>query len=247
MNAVVRVLEWARDPMDDVALALWDAPGAAAAMRGGRQRRFPDLRRRDRFARGGRRRPVRRAEGREHRRPPLRGGRARERGGGGGGRPARSTARMSCVADTTARARGARLRRRARAATRGIIGVTGSVGKTGVKEALFAALDRGSRGQRASLGQELQQPCRRAAEPRADAARARFGVFEMGMNHAGETRRADPRWSARTSRSSPRSRPRTSRSSAARRRSPTPRPRSSRASSRAAPRSSPPTARTASG
>ena len=40
---------------------------------------------------------------------------------------------------------------------------------------------------RAPLGAQLQQPRRRAAEPVADArAQRRFGVFEMGMNHAGE-------------------------------------------------------------
>ncbi len=66
------------------------------------------------------------------------------------------------------------------------IGVTGSVGKTGVKEAIFAALDRASRGGAhrsvRSYNNHVGVPLSLARLP----ARARFGVFEMGMNHAGE-------------------------------------------------------------
>ncbi|MCX7864946.1 MAG: UDP-N-acetylmuramoyl-tripeptide--D-alanyl-D-alanine ligase [Novosphingobium sp.] len=75
----------------------------------------------------------------------------------------------------------------ARARTRArIIGVTGSVGKTGVKEALFAALDRSSRGAAhrslKSYNNHVGVPLSLARMP----ARSRFGIFEMGMNHAGE-------------------------------------------------------------
>lgn len=67
-----------------------------------------------------------------------------------------------------------------------IIGVTGSAGKTGVKEALFAALDRGSRGRAhrsvKSYNNHVGVPLSLARMP----ARTRFGVFEMGMNHTGE-------------------------------------------------------------
>ena len=67
-----------------------------------------------------------------------------------------------------------------------VIGVTGSVGKTGVKEAIFAALDRSSRGQAhrsvKSYNNHVGVPLSLARMP----ARAKFGVFEMGMNHAGE-------------------------------------------------------------
>ena len=67
-----------------------------------------------------------------------------------------------------------------------IVGVTGSVGKTGVKEAIFAALDRSSRGKAhrsvKSYNNHVGVPLSLA---RMDA-RSRFGVFEMGMNHAGE-------------------------------------------------------------
>ena len=67
-----------------------------------------------------------------------------------------------------------------------IIGVTGSAGKTGVKEALFAALDRSSRGRAhrsvKSYNNQVGVPLSLARMP----ARTKFGVFEMGMSHAGE-------------------------------------------------------------
>ena len=50
--------------------------------------------------------------------------------------------RMSASPTRRAALERSRPRRRARAATARIVGVTGSVGKTGTKEALFAALDR---------------------------------------------------------------------------------------------------------
>jgi UDP-N-acetylmuramoyl-tripeptide--D-alanyl-D-alanine ligase len=74
---------------------------------------------------------------------------------------------------------------RARSAAR-IVGVTGSVGKTSTKEALFAALDRPRKGQAhrsvKSYNNHTGVPLSLARMPRE----ARFGVFEMGMNHAGE-------------------------------------------------------------
>lgn len=67
-----------------------------------------------------------------------------------------------------------------------IIGVTGSVGKTSVKEAIFAALNRSSRGRAhrsvKSYNNHVGVPLSLARLPE----RARFGIFEMGMNHAGE-------------------------------------------------------------
>jgi UDP-N-acetylmuramoyl-tripeptide--D-alanyl-D-alanine ligase len=67
-----------------------------------------------------------------------------------------------------------------------ICGVTGSVGKTGTKEALFAALDRSARRQAhrsvKSYNNHTGVPLSLARMPRE----ARYGVFEMGMNHAGE-------------------------------------------------------------
>ena len=89
------------------------------------------------------------------------------------------------VEDTTealkALARAARSRTEAK-----IIGVTGSVGKTGVKEAIFASLERASRGaahrSTRSYNNHVGVPLSLARMP----ARSRFGIFEMGMNHAGE-------------------------------------------------------------
>jgi UDP-N-acetylmuramoyl-tripeptide--D-alanyl-D-alanine ligase len=89
------------------------------------------------------------------------------------------------VADTTAAldALGAASRKRSAAK---IIGVTGSVGKTGTKEALFAALDRIDPGcahrSVKSYNNHTGVPLSLARMPRE----SRYGVFEMGMNHAGE-------------------------------------------------------------
>ncbi|MEZ5696559.1 MAG: UDP-N-acetylmuramoyl-tripeptide--D-alanyl-D-alanine ligase [Sphingomonadaceae bacterium] len=89
------------------------------------------------------------------------------------------------VADTNAalEALAAAARERAQAVR---IGVTGSVGKTGVKEAIFAALERCSRGHAhrsvRSYNNHVGVPLSLSRMP----ARSRFGVFEMGMNHAGE-------------------------------------------------------------
>lgn len=89
------------------------------------------------------------------------------------------------VADTTAAldALGAAGRARVRAK---IIGVTGSVGKTGTKEALFAALDRQAPGAAhrsvKSYNNHTGVPLSLARMP----AGARYGVFEMGMSAPGE-------------------------------------------------------------
>ena len=67
-----------------------------------------------------------------------------------------------------------------------VVGVTGSVGKTSAKEALFAALERSNhdRVHRSvkSYNNHTGVPLSLARMPREAA----FGVFEMGMNHAGE-------------------------------------------------------------
>ena len=67
-----------------------------------------------------------------------------------------------------------------------ICGVTGSAGKTGTKEALWAALDRSAPGEAhrsvKSYNNHTGVPLSLARMPRE----TRFGVFEMGMNHAGE-------------------------------------------------------------
>jgi UDP-N-acetylmuramoyl-tripeptide--D-alanyl-D-alanine ligase len=89
------------------------------------------------------------------------------------------------VADTTealnALGRASRARTEAK-----IVGVTGSAGKTGTKEALFAALDRSVRGRAhrslKSYNNHTGVPLSLSRMPRE----TRFGIFEMGMNHAGE-------------------------------------------------------------
>lgn len=71
-----------------------------------------------------------------------------------------------------------------------VVGVTGSVGKTSVKEAIFAALDRASWGNGGlgahrsvkSYNNHVGVPLSLARMPAA----TQYGVFEMGMNHAGE-------------------------------------------------------------
>ncbi len=89
------------------------------------------------------------------------------------------------VADTAAALRALAGAARERTVAR-VVGVTGSVGKTGVKEAIFAALERSGRGAAhrsvKSYNNHVGVPLSLARMPRA----SRFGVFEMGMNHAGE-------------------------------------------------------------
>ena len=67
-----------------------------------------------------------------------------------------------------------------------IVGVTGSVGKTGVKEAIFAALERSSRGNAHRSVKSYNNHVGVPLSLTRMLARAKFGVFEMGMNHAGE-------------------------------------------------------------
>jgi UDP-N-acetylmuramoyl-tripeptide--D-alanyl-D-alanine ligase len=89
------------------------------------------------------------------------------------------------VADTTQALEALGTASRTRTDAR-ICGVTGSVGKTGTKEALFAALDRAAPGRAhrsvKSYNNHTGVPLSLARMPRD----TRFGVFEMGMNHAGE-------------------------------------------------------------
>jgi len=90
------------------------------------------------------------------------------------------------VADSMAalEALGHAARARARDAT--IIGVTGSAGKTGTKEALFHALGRAARGSVhrsvKSYNNHTGVPLSLARMPRD----TRYGIFEMGMNHPRE-------------------------------------------------------------
>ncbi|MDB5678348.1 UDP-N-acetylmuramoyl-tripeptide--D-alanyl-D-alanine ligase [Sphingomonas bacterium] len=89
------------------------------------------------------------------------------------------------VADTFAGLEALAEASRARTSAK-IIGVTGSAGKTGTKEALFAALDRSPNKSAhrsvKSYNNHTGVPLSLARMP----AGVDFGVFEMGMNHPGE-------------------------------------------------------------
>ncbi len=89
------------------------------------------------------------------------------------------------VADSAAALNALGIASRARSHGR-IIGVTGSAGKTGTKEALFAALDRFRPGKAhrsvKSYNNHVGVPLSLARMP----STVDYGVFEMGMNHAGE-------------------------------------------------------------
>ncbi len=89
------------------------------------------------------------------------------------------------VSDTTAALNALGVAARARTSAR-IVGVTGSVGKTSTKEALAAALGRANRG---SVHRSVKSYNNHTGVPLSLSrmpAETHFGVFEMGMNHAGE-------------------------------------------------------------
>jgi UDP-N-acetylmuramoyl-tripeptide--D-alanyl-D-alanine ligase len=96
---------------------------------------------------------------------------------------AAADAPLLVVADTMAalEALGRAARRRAAAQ---IVGVTGSVGKTGTKEALKRVFERqgASFASAGSLNNQWGVPLSLARMPRETV----YGVFEMGMNHPGE-------------------------------------------------------------
>lgn len=94
-----------------------------------------------------------------------------------------SDAPLLKVGDTLAALNGLAARARTRCAAR-IVAVTGSAGKTGSKEMLVAALARQARAHAssASYNNHWGVPLSLARMPRD----TEFGVFEIGMNHAGE-------------------------------------------------------------
>ena len=184
MGAVRKLLEWPADTRDELALALWTARTIAAATGGKPSDDFQvagaEIDSRDVvegdlfFALKG---------------EAMDGHRFVEAAFAKGAAAAvvdRPVAGPHVLVEDTSQAlefmaRAARERTSAR-----IIGVTGSVGKTGVKEAIYAALERSSRGAAhrsvKSYNNHVGVPLSLARMP----ARARYGVFEMGMNHAGE-------------------------------------------------------------
>ncbi|MGE3691583.1 MAG: UDP-N-acetylmuramoyl-tripeptide--D-alanyl-D-alanine ligase [Novosphingobium sp.] len=186
MNAMARIIDWPGVANDDMPMALWDAVSLARAMGGVAVGEFQvsgvEIDSRDIVAgdlffalKGESMDGHRFIEG------------AMAKGASAVVSDRAVDAPHIRVADTTAALVALGKAARARSMAR-IAGVTGSVGKTGVKEALFAALDRSSRGAAhrsvKSYNNHVGVPLSLARMP----ARARFGVFEMGMNHAGEIR-----------------------------------------------------------
>ncbi|MFA7595419.1 MAG: UDP-N-acetylmuramoyl-tripeptide--D-alanyl-D-alanine ligase [Novosphingobium sp.] len=184
MNAHPAMFEWPADARDLLPLALWDAAGVAAATGGVASCDFEcsgveidsrDVREGDLFF-------ALKGESTD-------GHRFLDAAFANGAVAAvvdRPIDRPHVLVEDTMQALealGAAARNRADAV---VIGVTGSVGKTGVKEALFAALDRSSRGYAhrsvKSYNNHVGVPLSLARMP----ARTIYGIFEMGMNHAGE-------------------------------------------------------------
>jgi len=92
-------------------------------------------------------------------------------------------ARLLAVPDTMAGLEALAIAARARSHAK-IVAVTGSVGKTGTKEALATLLGAQGRthASTGNLNNQIGMPLSLARMP----ATAEFGVFEIGMNHAGE-------------------------------------------------------------
>jgi len=184
MNAQVRILDWPGLPADDEPLALWDAIAIARAVKGTANADFQvsgvEIDSRDVapgdlfFALKGET-----TDGHNYVDNAFKAGAS----AAVVDRPVDGPHVL--VNDTSAalEALAAAARERTRAK---VVGVTGSVGKTSVKEALHAALDRSSRGaghrSLKSYNNHVGVPLSLARMPQ----RTRFGVFEMGMNHAGE-------------------------------------------------------------
>lgn len=184
MNALARILEWPVEVEDDLALALWDAQSLAAATGGMARGDFQvsgveidsrEVQPGDLFF-------ALKGESTDGHRF-IHAALARGAIAAVVDRPIDAPHVLVEDTNRALEALGAAARRRSRGR---IIGVTGSVGKTGVKEAIFAALDRSSRGAAhrsvKSYNNHVGVPLSLARMP----ARARFGVFEMGMNHKGE-------------------------------------------------------------
>jgi UDP-N-acetylmuramoyl-tripeptide--D-alanyl-D-alanine ligase len=184
MTALARIIEWPVDDADDFRLALWDAVAIARAVKGVANADFQvsgveidsrDVMPGDLFF-------ALRGESTDGHRF-LDSAFARGAAAAVVDRPVPYPHVL--VSDTTAALVALGNAARARTSAR-IVGVTGSVGKTGVKEAIYAALDRSSRGDAhrsvKSYNNHVGVPLSLARMP----SRSRFGVFEMGMNHAGE-------------------------------------------------------------
>ncbi|WP_202389815.1 UDP-N-acetylmuramoyl-tripeptide--D-alanyl-D-alanine ligase [Parapontixanthobacter aurantiacus] len=184
LNAVSALRQWPTTPLDSVPLALWSASDIAAATGGRASADFEvaGVETDSRYIRNGDLFVALKGE-------TMDGHRFLEQAFAAGAAAALVDREVLwphiLVEDTSealeALAAAARERTRAK-----FVGVTGSVGKTGVKEAIFAALERSSRGAAhrsiKSYNNHVGVPLSLARMP----ARSKFAVFEMGMNHAGE-------------------------------------------------------------
>jgi len=184
MNAQARVLQWPTDPSDDALAELWDAISVARAVKGTANADFRlsgveidsrDVVSGDLFV------ALKGETTDGHRFVEM----AFEKGASAVIVDREVEGPHVRVNDTTEAL--VRLGSAARERTRArIVGVTGSVGKTGVKEAIFASLNRSSRGRAhrsvKSYNNHVGVPLSLARMPE----RSRYGIFEMGMNHAGE-------------------------------------------------------------
>ncbi len=184
MNAVTALRQWPTMPGDAIPLSLWSAQEIAAATGGQASEEFEvaGVETDSRYVRNGDLFVALKGEA-------MDGHRFIEQAFAAGATAAivdRAVAYPHIlVEDTTAAlkalAKAARQRTKAK-----FIGVTGSVGKTGVKEAIFASLERSSRGAAhrsiKSYNNHVGVPLSLARMP----ARSKFGIFEMGMNNAGE-------------------------------------------------------------
>ncbi|MEO1920321.1 MAG: UDP-N-acetylmuramoyl-tripeptide--D-alanyl-D-alanine ligase [Sphingomonadaceae bacterium] len=178
------ILDWPEQPSDDLPLALWDADAIASATGGTAHGSFQvsgveidsrDVGEGDLFV------ALKGAAMDGHRFVAG----AFERGAAGVLVSQPVDGPHVLVDDTQAALEALGAAARARADMQ-VVGVTGSVGKTSTKEALFAALDRASRGAAhasvKSYNNHTGVPLSLARTP----ARSHYGVYEMGMNHAGE-------------------------------------------------------------
>ena len=177
MNALAKILDWPSEPEDALGLALWDAVSLARAMGGVAVGEFQcsgveidsrDVVPGDLFF-------ALKGEAMDgHRFVPM----AFEKGAAAVVVDRAVDGPHILVSDTSRALELLAAAARAR--------VTGSVGKTGVKEAIFSALDRASRGKAhrsvKSYNNHVGVPLSLSRMP----ARSSFGIFEMGMNHAGE-------------------------------------------------------------
>ena len=184
MNALARTMRWPRRPSDQRRLALWTAHDIALATGGQASGDFQvsgvemdsrDVRSGDLFV-------ALKGEAMDGHRF-IDGAFARGAAAAIVDRPIAQPHVL--VADTNAALEALAKAARKRAIGT-IIGVTGSVGKTGVKEAIYTSLDRASRGATHRSVRSYNNHVGVPLSLSRMAARSTFGVFEMGMNHAGE-------------------------------------------------------------